>query len=85
VEGLRADEDRCRQHVENATAVVTALVEELGYAAATELVKDAETTGASLRALAAERGLLTGEAFDELIAPERVTRLGSPPPRKEEP
>ena len=29
--GIEADEEVCRRHVENGTAAVTALVEEIGY------------------------------------------------------
>ncbi len=78
IEGLKADEARCRQSVENSTASVTALVELIGYAAATELARAAAEAGKSLRQLALERGLVTVEEFDELISPDRVTRLGAP-------
>jgi aspartate ammonia-lyase len=79
--GLEADEARCRAHVRNATAAVTALVEEIGYEAAARLAAEAAAAGRSLRDLAVEQGLLTADRFDELTAPERVTRLGTPPRR----
>jgi aspartate ammonia-lyase len=77
VEGLAVNEGRCREQVENATASVTALVEELGYARATELARAVRQTKRPLRELVVERGLMTAEAFDAAISPERVTRLGS--------
>jgi aspartate ammonia-lyase len=80
VDGLTADEQRCRAHVAGATATVTALVPALGYDAASQLAAAARATGRPLRDLAVERGLLTPERFDELTAPEPVLRLGSPPP-----
>jgi aspartate ammonia-lyase len=69
--------------VESATASVTALVEELGYSRATDLIHTALQTGKSIRELVVELGLMDAARFDELVAPERVTRLGSPgrPPR----
>lgn len=77
VEGITADEAQCRRHVETATASVTALLETIGYEKATELARRAEKENRSVRELAVEMGLLTGEQFDELVAPEAVTRLGS--------
>jgi len=35
-----------------------------------------------LRAVVVDRGWLSGEEFDELVAPEAVIRLGFPPPRR---
>jgi aspartate ammonia-lyase len=78
VEGMEPDARRCGEHVESATALATALVEELGYAAVTGLARASRETGKSLRELVIERGLMSAERFAETVAPERVTRLGSP-------
>ena len=77
VVGLDADEQRCRRHVENATATVTALVESTGYGAACEIAEAQRREGKSICDLVIERGLLTREEFDQLVSPEAVTRLGS--------
>lgn len=79
VEGIEADEARCRRNVENSTACVTALVERIGYTAAEEVALASKAENKSVRRIVIERGLLTGDEFDELISPESVTRLGSPP------
>lgn len=81
VEGIEADEVRCRQHVENATAAVTALVEVIGYDQAQIVASRARAEAKSLRDIVTETGILTGEQFDQLITPEAVTRLGSPDKR----
>ncbi|MFO1478532.1 MAG: lyase family protein, partial [Verrucomicrobiota bacterium] len=78
VEGIEADEARCRRNVENSTAAATALVPLLGYDRAAAVAQQARETGRSLRELLIEKGWLSGEAFDELISPEAVCRLGSP-------
>jgi aspartate ammonia-lyase len=78
VAGLEADRDRCRRHVHGSTAAVTALLEAIGYQAATEVAAAARDTGRSVREVAIERGLVTAEQFDRLVSPESVTRLGSP-------
>ncbi|HAK97368.1 MAG TPA: aspartate ammonia-lyase [Planctomycetes bacterium] len=79
VEGIAPRAEACARQVGNATAVATALVEELGYAAVTELARAARDSGRPLGELAVERGLMTAAAFEELIAPARVMRLGSTP------
>ena len=78
VEGIEADEARCRQHVEGSTAVATALLPVLGYEAACRLVQRAKQTGRTVRQVALADGHLTAEQFDELVSPEAVCRLGTP-------
>jgi len=79
VAGLEADAERCRRHVESATASVTALVEGIGYEAATRVAEEAQAMGKTVRQVVIDRGLLTGPQFDALVSSEAVTRLGSPP------
>jgi aspartate ammonia-lyase len=80
VQGIEADDRQCAAHVQNSTATVTALVEAIGYEAASRLAEEAQATGKGIRQLAVEHGLLDAARFDELIAPEQVTRLGSTSP-----
>jgi len=76
--GIKANEERCRAHVEASTATITALVGTIGYHAAQEVAQAAQREGTSIRDVVLARGLLTAAQFDELIAPEAVTRLGTP-------
>jgi aspartate ammonia-lyase len=80
VSGIEADANRCRRNVHGSTAVLTALVERIGYDAAEQLAAEIAANPASqadVRQLVIDRGLLTAQEFDELTSPERVTRLGS--------
>jgi aspartate ammonia-lyase len=77
VVGLEADEARCRALAGAGTAAVSVLVEAVGYDAAQAVAIEARRTGAPVRDVVARRGLMTAEAFDALLAPERVNRLGS--------
>ena len=79
VEGLCADEARCRNQVENGTAAATALVPLLGYERACDLAARAGSGG--LRALGVREGHFTAEQFDQLTSPEAVGRLGWRKPR----
>jgi aspartate ammonia-lyase len=76
---IEADEDRCRQNVRNSTALLTALVDAIGYDVAEQLAAEAAAAPGPIdvRQLAIDRGLLTAEQFDELTSPQRVTKLGS--------
>jgi len=78
VDGIEADEDRCRAHVENSTAAATALVPVLGYERAGESVRLARARQKTLRAIVAENNWMSTEDFDACISPEAVCRLGSP-------
>jgi aspartate ammonia-lyase len=78
VEGIEADEVGCRRHVEVSTAAATALVPILGYEGACKVAQRAKETCRTVREVVLGDGLLTPEAFDELISPEAVTRLGMP-------
>ena len=78
VEGIEADEARCRAHIDGSTAMATALVSVLGYDTASKIAREAEASGRSVRDVVVEQGLLTPEAFDGLITAEAVCRLGMP-------
>ncbi|MHB8898334.1 MAG: lyase family protein, partial [Thermoguttaceae bacterium] len=83
VDGIEADRRRCRLHVDTATAAATALVDVLGYDAAERLAAQAHAEGKPFRQVVLEQTSLTQADYDALVAPERVTRLGSEPlPRR---
>jgi len=78
VEGIEADEARCRAHVESSTAMATALVPVLGYERACEVVQRAQASGKSIREVVVGEKVLSAAEFDELLTAEAVCRLGSP-------
>lgn len=78
IEGLEVDEQRCKTHVSSSTATFTALVGRIGYEQAELLATRTGATGETIREAVLAAGLLTGEEFDALVAPEAVCRLGSP-------
>jgi fumarate hydratase class II len=73
VEGLEANEDRIRQHLENSLMLVTALNPIIGYDKAAEVAKKAHREGSTLRESVVALGYLTGEQFDEAVRPESMT------------
>lgn len=81
VEGLEANETRCRAQVENGTAAATALLPILGYEGTCELVARAREAGRGVREQGLAEGAFTERQFQELTSPEAVNRLGSRPPQ----
>lgn len=77
VRGITADETRCGHAVAAATATVTALVDRIGYQAAETVARTAQAESKTVRQVVLEQGLLTAEQFDQAVAPDAVTRLGS--------
>ncbi|MHC5083665.1 MAG: lyase family protein, partial [Planctomycetota bacterium] len=76
IEGIEANEDRCRKFVENSTAVATALLPALGYEKCSEIVKKAIESDMTIRKYVIKEKLLTHDQFDQLTSAEAVCQLG---------
>jgi aspartate ammonia-lyase len=76
VDGIEADEARCRELLDRSTAMVTALSPHVGYAAAAKVAQEAVETGRPVREVALGHGLLDGETLDRILSVERMTRPG---------
>ena len=79
--GIEANEERCRAHVMDSTVLLTALMAQIGYDAASAIGEKAEREGRPVREIAVEEGHMTAEELEAMISPEAVLRLGSPPVR----
>jgi aspartate ammonia-lyase len=81
VEGITADREHCRRTVRGSTAILTALIEKIGYDAAErlagELAKRSAEGPCDIEKLVVEQNLMTAEEFAQLTSPENVIRLGS--------
>jgi len=78
VDGIQADERRCRELLDRSTAVATALSPYIGYAATAEIAKEAVRTGRSIADLVRERKLIAPERLDAILSPEEMTEPGIP-------
>jgi aspartate ammonia-lyase len=76
IEGLSADEARCRELLDRSTAVATALSPHIGYAATAEIAKESVRTGRAIADIVRERGLLDAGTLDRILAPEAMTTPG---------
>jgi hypothetical protein len=78
VAGIQADEERCRELLDRSTAIATALSPYIGYAETADIAKTAVKTGRSIRDLVRERGLLSDQQLDAILAVEAMTTPGVP-------
>lgn len=76
VVGIRANEARIRELMQRSLMLVTALSPHIGYDKASQIAKTAHVNGTTLREEALRLGLISGEAFDRIIRPEKMTQPG---------
>ena len=74
IDGITANEERCRQMVHNSIGLVTALNPFLGYETCTQLAKDALESKESVYDLVLNRNLMTKEQLDRILAPENMIK-----------
>jgi aspartate ammonia-lyase len=83
VGGITANVGRLRDQVQDSIGLVTALNPVIGYAKATAVAQEAAATGATVRDIILSSGLLSEERLDEILSPEALTGVPSPPPPSE--
>jgi aspartate ammonia-lyase len=76
VEGIAANEERCRRYAEISPSIVTALNPHIGYAKGAEVVKEALATGKTIPQVVREKGLLTEEEIRKALDPRAMTEPG---------
>src|SRR6266699_210096 len=70
VNGITLNRDRIAAYVINSLMLVTALTPKIGYDKAAQIAHTAYAEGTSLREACVKLGVLTREAFDEIVRPE---------------
>jgi len=73
VVGIRANEARIRELMQNSLMLVTALAPHIGYDKAAEIAKAAHAHDTTLREEAVKLGYVTGAEFDRWVKPRRMT------------
>lgn len=76
VDGITANEERCREMVHNSIGLVTALNPIIGYEKSTMIAKEALKTGRSVYELVLEHKILTQDQLDRILAPENMIKPG---------
>lgn len=78
IEGIEADETRCRRWVEESLCTVTALAPYIGYERASELYKQAQKEGKTIKELAVDNKLLSSGQLEMILSTTELTRPGIP-------
>ena len=69
VEGLEADERRCRELIEGSLALVTPLATRIGYDRAAAIAKTAFDSGRTVREVALEQQVLPADELNQILDP----------------
>jgi fumarate hydratase class II len=78
VDGITANEDRCRELLEGNLSLATALAPSIGYDEAAAIAKQAFKEGKTARAVARERKSLPDAELDEVLNARGMTEPGIP-------
>jgi fumarate hydratase class II len=74
--GIRADEARCAELIEQSLAMCTALAPVIGYDAAAKIANESYATGKTVRQVALEHQILPEEELKRILDPWRMTERG---------
>jgi aspartate ammonia-lyase len=74
VDGITANEEVCRDMVQNSIGLVTALNPYLGYERTSEVAKEALESGRTVYDIVLEKGYLSQEKLDRVLSPSAMTR-----------
>lgn len=72
VEGIEANEERIKMHLDNSLMLVTALNPVIGYDKAAQIAKKAYKEGSTLKEATLALGYLTAEEFDRHVVAEKM-------------
>jgi fumarate hydratase class II len=76
INGIELNREKIDEHLHKSLMLVTALNPHIGYDKAAQVAKNAHKKNISLRESVVELGFLSGEEFDRLVKPEKMTRPG---------
>lgn len=76
LEGIEANEERCRDYVENSVGIITALSPHLGYEVSARIAREATENGKSVRELCLLYNVLTEEELDTILDAHEMTKPG---------
>jgi fumarate hydratase, class II len=72
IEGMKANEIKIKEHLNNSLMLVTALNPHIGYDNAAKIAKKAHEENLTLKQAAIESGLVSSDAFDTWVDPAKM-------------
>ena len=76
ITGITANEEHCRNLVENSIGIITVINPYVGYEKAASIAKEAQRTGKSVKELLLEKGIFTEEELKKILDPYNMTEPG---------
>jgi len=73
ISGIKANRERCEEHIEKSLALATPLAVRLGYDEAAKIAAEAYKTGKTIRETVLDKRILTGEDVTEILKIESMT------------
>jgi len=73
---LEPNKEQCQMWIDRSVGIVTALLPHVGYENSAMMAKEAYNTGRPIREVVLEKGLLTKEEIDKILAPAAMTTPG---------
>lgn len=74
--GIKANEIKMKEYVENSVGIITAVNPHLGYEVVSRIAREAILTGSSVRELCLKYDVLTAEELDVILNPFEMTTPG---------
>lgn len=78
IDGLKMNEDKCLENLENSLVSATSLVHHLGYDKASLISKKALAAGKTIREILLEEQILPVEVIDKILSPSELIRTHIP-------
>lgn len=76
IEGITVDREKLLHQVESNVGLITALAPHIGYAACSEVAKEAQKTGKSIRQIVLEKNILSEEKLNHVLDFEKMVKPG---------
>ncbi|MBK5221289.1 MAG: class II fumarate hydratase [Acidimicrobiia bacterium] len=76
IDGIEANVEVCREYAESSPSIGTSLNPFIGYEAAAAIIKESTRTGASIRSIVIEQGLMTDDELDRALDTLAMTKGG---------
>ena len=74
--GITANEERCRQLVENSVGIITAICPHVGYEKTADIAKKAINSNESVRSLILKENIMDEEELSRILGPIHMTEPG---------
>ena len=75
--GITANEERCRQLVENSVGIITAICPHVGYEKTADIAKKAINSNESVRSLILKENIMDEEELSRILDPIHMTEPGT--------